>query len=65
MTGIGPVPDHLAAVSWMDGAHGQIKQITSEENLKKEAEIKIILGNTQLLELGLNSWQILDQTSNQ
>ena len=39
--GTGPVPDHLRAIAWMDGAHGQMKLITSEENLKEEEEMKI------------------------
>ena len=34
-------PPHLRAVSWMDGASGQLKLITNEENLKTEAALKI------------------------
>ena len=40
-SGEGPVPDDLTAVSWMDGAHGQLQLITSEENQKEEDELKI------------------------
>ena len=43
-SGEGPIPRHLTAVSWMDGAHGQLKRITTEENLKKEEELLITLG---------------------
>ena len=35
------VPDSLRAVSWMDGANGQIKEITKEERLKEEEDLKI------------------------
>ena len=35
------IPDHLQAVGWSDGAQGQIKLITDEDNLKKEHELKI------------------------
>ena len=35
------IPDDLRAVAWMDGAQGQIKLITDEENLQKENELKI------------------------
>ena len=45
VSGEGPVPCYdLTALSWMDGAHGQLKRITSEENLKKEEELAIALG---------------------
>ena len=37
----GPIPDTLQAVSWMDGANGQLKLITSEENILLEKELKI------------------------
>lgn len=42
--GDGPVTTHFSAVSWMDEAHGQLKRITIEDNLKKEEELRIILG---------------------
>ena len=35
------VPDYLRAVSWMDGANGQIKEITQEEKMMLENELKI------------------------
>ena len=35
------VPDSLQAASWMDGANGQIKEITKEEQLKEEHQLKI------------------------
>ena len=36
-----PIPDHLQASSWMDGAHAQLQLIMSEENLEKEKDLKI------------------------
>ena len=39
LSGKGEVPDHLTAVSWIDGidgTHGQLKSIASEKNLDKE-----------------------------
>jgi hypothetical protein len=36
------IPDNLTAVSWMDGCHGQLKLITTEDILKKEKELKIV-----------------------
>ena len=38
------IPDHLQAAAWMDGASGQVKLITDEENLKKEIKLKITCG---------------------
>ena len=35
------IPEHLRAVGWMDGANGQLKEITKEERLKEEDELKI------------------------
>lgn len=60
--GKGPVPMHLTAVSWMDGAFGKLKRITIEDNLKKEKELKITLdkhlaartGREQSADLGPN-----------
>ena len=40
-SGEGPVPDDLEAVSWMDGAYAQLQQITAEENLDEEKDLKI------------------------
>lgn len=40
----GPVPDDLTAISWMDGTRGQLKLVTSEENLDKEKQLKIKFG---------------------
>ena len=34
--GEGPIPDYLTASSWMGDTHGQLKLITSEENLDRE-----------------------------
>ena len=35
------IPNHLRAVSWMDGCASQIKLITSEENMLMEKKLKI------------------------
>ena len=35
------IPDFLTAVSWMDGANGQIKKITSVESLREDEKQKI------------------------
>lgn len=40
-SGEGPIPEHLLAVSWMDGANGQLKLITSDENIQVEKNLKI------------------------
>ena len=37
------IPDSLQVVSWMDGAHAQLKLLTNEENLKIEKEKKITI----------------------
>ena len=39
--GVGPVPGHLKATSWMDGANSQIKDLTEEERLRLEKDLKI------------------------
>ena len=36
------IPDNLTAVSWMDGCHGQLKLITTEEVMIKEKDLKIV-----------------------
>ena len=36
------IPDHLQCVSWMDGCNSQLKLITSDENMRKEKDKKII-----------------------
>ena len=36
------VPPHLTAVSWMDGANGQLKKITCERNLELEKKKRVI-----------------------
>ena len=36
------VPTSLTAVSWMDGANGQLKKITCEKNLETESKRKIV-----------------------
>lgn len=36
------VPSHLTAVSWMDGANGQLKKITSERSIEFEGKRKVI-----------------------
>jgi len=41
--GIGEVPDSLRAVSWMDGANGQMSLTTSEDSLDKDSERNIRL----------------------
>ena len=38
----GHIPDNLTAVSWMDGCHGQLKLITTEDVMKTEKELKIV-----------------------
>ena len=43
-SGEGEVLDDLTTVGWMDGAHGQLKLITDEENLEKEKKLKITSG---------------------
>ena len=35
------IPDHLQAISWMDGANAQLKLITSHDNLMREKKMKI------------------------
>ena len=40
-----PIPDNLRVISWMDCANSQIKYITSEENLKKEEEKRLLAAN--------------------
>ena len=35
------IADHLTVASWMDGANGQLKLITSEECMDKEKKLKI------------------------
>ena len=37
------VPDALPAVSWMDGANRQLKEITKEERLAEEEKLKITI----------------------
>ena len=37
------IADNLQVVSWMDGAHAQLKLLTDEENLKKEHKLKITI----------------------
>ena len=36
------VPNSLSAVSWMDGANGQLKKITCEKNLEFEKKRKVV-----------------------
>ena len=36
------IPTNLTAVSWMDGCHGQLKLITTEDILNKEKDLKIV-----------------------
>ena len=38
----GHIPDNLTAVSWMDGCHGQLKLITTEDVLNVEKNLKIV-----------------------
>ena len=35
------IPDHLHAVSWMDGCNSQLRLITSDENMEIEKKLKI------------------------
>ena len=35
------IPDSLTAISWMDGANGQIRKITSIQSLMKDEKLKI------------------------
>lgn len=37
------IPDNLQVISWMDGAHAQLKLLTDEESLKREKELKITI----------------------
>ena len=37
-----PVPPHLFAVSWQDGAYGQIRALVDEESLKRDDEERIM-----------------------
>ena len=39
--GVLPVPGHLKATSWMDGANSQMKDLTEEDRLRLEKELKI------------------------
>ena len=36
------IPDNLTAISWMDGCHGQLKLITTEEVMNEEKNLNII-----------------------
>ena len=36
------IPDYLRVISWMDGANGQLRRITSDENMRLESELKIV-----------------------
>ena len=37
------IPDNLQVISWIDGAHVQLKLLTEEESLKKEKALKITI----------------------
>ena len=37
------IPEHLCAISWMDGANSQIKRITTSESLNNEERMKITI----------------------
>ena len=39
--GVGEVPNHLRAISWMDGANGQMKTITDEKSLDEDEKFKL------------------------
>ena len=39
--GVSEVPNHLRAISWMDGANGQMKTITDEKSLNEDETFKL------------------------
>ena len=42
---MGEVPNHLRAISWMDGANGQMKTITDEKLLDEDEKFKVSIAN--------------------
>ena len=64
-SGVGPVPDHLTAVAWMDGAHRQHKLITSEDNSIKKRISKSSLLNIRLHVLAWSNQPTLAPILNQ